>query len=64
MTTEAREQAIKQLRDYRRDRAEADNVSLSLDARMWESLEERVSEAAMDTGLTEKEVEDILYGDG
>jgi hypothetical protein len=36
MTTEAREQAIKQLRDYRRDRAEADNVSLSLDARMWE----------------------------
>jgi hypothetical protein len=28
------------------------------------SLEERVSEAAMDTGLTEKEVEDILYGDG
>jgi len=63
MTTETREQAVKQLRDYRRDHAEADNVSLSLDARMWEGREERVSETAMDAGLTEKEIEGILYGD-
>ena len=63
MTTEAREQAIKQLRGYRRQYAEADNVSLSLDARMWKRWEERVSEAAMDAGLTEKEVQDALYGD-
>ena len=62
-TTEAREQAVKQLRDYRRDHAEADNVSLSLDARMWESWEERVCETARGAGLTEKEVEGILYGD-
>ena len=66
ITTEAREQAIKELRGYRRQYAEADNVSLSLDARMWERWEERVSEAvseaAMDAGLTEKEVEDALYG--
>jgi len=62
ITTEAREQAIKQLRGYRRQYAEADNVSLSLDARMRERWEERVSEAAMDAGLTEKEVEDALYG--
>jgi len=63
-TTEAREQAIKQLRDYRREYAEADNISLSMDAGMWERWQEEVSAAATDAGLTEEEIEGALYGDG
>ena len=34
------------------------------DAVMWENWEERVSETARKAGLTDQEVENILYGDG
>jgi len=63
-TTEAREQAIDKLREYRREYTEADSISQAVDARMWENWEERVSETAREAGLTDKEVENILYGDG
>jgi predicted transcriptional regulator len=63
-TTDAREQAINKLREYRREYTEADSISQAIDARMWENWGERVSETAREVGLTGKEIEDILYGDG
>ena len=63
-TTEAREQAIDKLKEYRWEYAEADNISLSMDAGMWERWQKKVSAAATDAGLTEEEIEGALYGDG
>ena len=46
------EQAIKQLRSYRQDYAEADCVSTTVDARMWADRQDAVSETATAAGLT------------
>jgi hypothetical protein len=60
----AREHAIKQLRGYRQDYAEAHFVSTTVDVRMWADRQDAVSETATAAGLMDEEVESFLYGDG
>ena len=59
-----RHEAIKALWAYRTDYSEAGDFSQSVDAREWEQYQENVEVDALEAGMTEAEIESILYGDG